>query len=115
MDIAFPYILIAKSTGREHSVYTIKDLVDALILPNSPFTTIDSSQRDSVLYVACHKLHNVETERLRAIGETVCDNCHTHVMEQFMECSCACMSPPQDPIWIFKDGQKVRRTPLMCR
>ena len=87
-------------------------LVDALSNHKGRLTTIDPSDKPSVLRAACQMLHSERMERLRRMGETVCDYCDTHVMEQFMECSCACMSPPRDPVWILRNGAKERRTPL---
>ena len=103
----FPYRVFHTSTGATHVVRSAQELVDALL---TGYTTEIVSQRNSVLTEACMLTHQARMNELRSQGETVCEECNTHVMEQFMECSCACLAVPKDPIWIFDGARKVRRT-----
>ena len=108
----FPYRVFHKSTAAVHVVRSAQELVDALL---TNYTTEIVSQHDSVLTEACTLAHEARMKELRSQGETVCEECNTHVMEQFMECSCACLAVPKDPIWIFDGVRKVRRTTKMDR
>lgn len=109
LALTFPFSLIHVGTSSVRLVHSVQELIDALL--TTSFTTNNPSQRDAVLTEACLLAHAAHLQELRSRGETVCEECNTHVMEQFMECSCACLAIPKDPIWIHDGAFKIRRTP----
>ena len=99
-------VILRDRFNKAHDVYTCQELIETLV--RCPWLYPESHDRSKLLRDACLKVNRNRNRKLRAAGETVCDECEAWVMDQFMECACVCLNPPRESKWVICDGVKVK-------